>query len=248
MVSIMKEQGNLFIGTGGWSYPSWKKNFYPPGLRAAEEFDYYTKTFSSIELNNTFYKLPAREQFFDWKNRAPADFTFSVKASRFITQMKKLKTDTPAVQRLLDNAAHLEEKLGPVLFELPPRWKLNAERLRVFLEHIPKGYLYAFEFRDTSWYNDVVYDLLKQHRCTFCITNAEGTNSPLILTNDFVYVRMYGPAEKFRSSYTNELLQSWADRCRQWQFNGADVYLYFVNDHLGYAPANAKRLLALLKD
>jgi uncharacterized protein YecE (DUF72 family) len=146
------ENAIIRIGTGGWSYPSWKKNFYPAGLKAADEFAWYTQKFSSIELNNTFYKLPSREQFFEWKQRAPADFIFSIKASRFITQMKKLKTDTPAVQRLLDNAAFLEEKLGPILFELPPRWKLNTNRLREFLEHIPKGYLYAFEFREPTWF------------------------------------------------------------------------------------------------
>jgi uncharacterized protein YecE (DUF72 family) len=241
------ENAIIRIGTGGWSYPSWKKIFYPAGLKAADEFEWYTQQFSSIELNNTFYKLPSPEQFFEWKQRAPDDFVFSIKASRFITQMKKLKTDTPAVQRLLDNAAWLEEKLGPILFELPPRWKLNTERLREFLEHIPKGYLYAFEFREPTWFTQEVYQLLEQHHCAFCISDSLGQMSPHIVTADFVYLRLYGSAERFRSSYNDEQLGVLAVHCRDWKANDKDVYLYFVNDHLGYAPRNAQRLLELIQ-
>lgn len=190
--------------------------------------------------------LPAATTFSGWRKAAPKDFLFSVKASRFITHMKKLNTDKQSIRKFFTRANKLEEKLGPILFQLPPRWKLNAERLEKFLSTLPGGLRYTFEFRDQTWYTQEIYQLLREYGCAFCVYELEHHLSPLEITADFVYVRLHGPGNKYQGTYSDDILTEWANRCVEWQKNKKDVFVYFDNDQVGYAAFNAKRLNELV--
>jgi uncharacterized protein YecE (DUF72 family) len=236
----------LFIGTSGWHYKHWRGNFYPAGVPPAGYLAHYLKTFSTVEINNSFYRLPSAETLADWRASVPEDFIFAAKASRFITHMKKLKDPQASFGLFMERVRVLGEKLGPVLFQLPPAWRFDEGRFRAFLEALPPEYRYAFEFRDPSWYNDRAYDLLRQHRCAFCIYELEYHLSPMEVTTDLVYVRLHGPEKKYDGSYSDEILAAWADRCRGWLETDKSVYCYFDNDMHGYAPVNAARLQEML--
>ena len=243
----MDTEKSIHIGTSGWHYTHWKGTFYPEKLPAREYINYYLNFFQSVEINNSFYKLPSEETFRLWKESVPEGFVFAVKASRFITHMKKLKEPGQSIARFMHAVDFLEEKLGPILFQLPPFWNLNLERLQEFLEALPKGYRYALELRNESWYDERVYHLLKEHGVAFCIYELERHLSPLLVTTDFVYVRLHGPGGKYEGSYTEETLLDWSLKIKEWQREGKDVYFYFDNDLLGYAPHNAKRLQELVQ-
>jgi len=159
----------IHIGTSGWHYKHWMGNFYPPEVKSKGFTDYYIRFFRTVEINNSFYKLPSFETFANWRAAVPDDFIFAVKASRYITHMKKLKEPQEGLSRLFNNINALEEKLGPILFQLPPMWKLNLERLRDLLRLLPPYYRYTFEFRHHSWYTPEVLELLRQHNAAFCV-------------------------------------------------------------------------------
>jgi uncharacterized protein YecE (DUF72 family) len=235
----MKKKGTIYIGTSGWHYKHWIGTFYPEGTKDADQLKYYLKFFSSVEINNSFYRLPAPETFTAWRKAVPADFIFAVKGSRFLTHMKKLKVEKVNISRFFDSVKKLKEKAGPVLFQLPPRWKVNAQRLNDFLRLLPKKYHYAFEFRNDTWYTDEVYDILRAHGCAFCIYELAGHISPKQVTTGFIYIRLHGPGNKYQGSYTNATLKKWARQCSQWKQAGYDVYVYFDNDQAGYAAFNA---------
>jgi len=241
------KKGQIHIGTSGWHYKHWKGTFYPADIKEADQLAYYVRCFDTVEINNSFYKLPAGKTFSDWRKATPKKFLFAVKASRFITHMKKLKADKASIRKLLQHAGKLEEKMGPVLFQLPPRWKLNVVRLAEFLPKLPAENRYAFEFREPGWYAPEVYDLLRQYNCAFCIYELAHHLSPLEVTADFIYIRLHGPGEKYQGSYPDAVLKKWATRCRAWQKKGKDIYVYFDNDQAGYAAFNARRLKKLLK-
>ncbi|KAA3439489.1 DUF72 domain-containing protein [Rufibacter hautae] len=243
----MQEKGTMYIGTSGWHYNHWKGNFYPAGVTAKQFTEYYLRFFQTVEINNSFYRLPSPETFAAWRNSVPPDFLFSVKASRFITHMKKLKDSQQSLSQFLGNAQALEEKLGPILFQLPPAWKLNLERFQDFLKALPPYHRYTFEFRDQTWYHPEVNSLLQQYNCAFCIYDLAGHLSPREVTADFVYVRLHGPEGKYNGSYAESALQSWASHCRTWAAEGKDVFVYFDNDINGHAPVNALRLQELVR-
>jgi uncharacterized protein YecE (DUF72 family) len=242
------KKGKIYIGTSGWQYKHWKGTFYPAGLKAKDEFSYYCGQFDTVELNNSFYRLPENSSFTKWKKTTPDDFLFSVKASRFITHMKKLNVDKQSIRIFFTRAGKLKEKLGPILFQLPPQWKVNTERLEQFLSRLPKHHRYTFEFREHSWYGDDVYSLLKKYNCAFCIYELEHHLSPLEVTADFVYVRLHGPGNKYQGNYSLRRLTTWAMRCAEWQQQKKDVYIYFDNDQAGYAAFNAGALKKLVKN
>jgi uncharacterized protein YecE (DUF72 family) len=242
----MKRKGKIFIGTSGWHYKHWKGVFYPEGMKEADQLNYYLQFFSSVEINNSFYKLPAPETFTAWRKAVPADFIFAVKGSRFITHMKKLKIEKMNIQRFFNSVKKLKDKAGPILFQLPPKWKVNEQRLDDFLQQLPTGYRYAFEFRNPTWYTDEIYALLKKHRCAFCIYELAGHLSPLIITASFVYLRLHGPGNKYQGNYTRATLKRWARKCQAWQQEGRDVYVYFDNDQAGYAVFNAQTLQKMI--
>jgi uncharacterized protein YecE (DUF72 family) len=238
----------IYIGTSGWSYKHWIGTFYPAGIKESSQFEYYLKSFQTVELNNPFYHLPARETFVKWRKSTPENFIFSVKASRYITHMKKLLDGKETTSLFLKHAGGLKEKLGPILFQLPPGWKINVERLKDFLSHLPKKHRYVFEFRNSTWYDEKIYSLLRKYNCAFCIYELEHHFSPTPITADFVYVRLHGPEGKYAGSYTDTELKKWADQCVNWKKEEKDVFFYFDNDQLGYAAFNAIRLKELISE
>jgi uncharacterized protein YecE (DUF72 family) len=240
-------KGKIHIGTSGWHYKHWKGTFYPEDAKEKDQFKEYLKSFSTVELNNSFYKLPPPETFETWRKSTPARFIFAVKANRFLTHNKKLIVDKNSIKRFFHSVDRLEKKLGPILFQLPPKWRINAERLETFIEALPEGYRYTFEFREHSWYDQEVYRILRDNNCAFCIYELEYHMSPMEITADFIYIRLHGPGNKYQGSYSDKTLKDWATHCKEWQKKGLDVYIYFDNDQEGYAAFNAVRLAELVK-
>jgi uncharacterized protein YecE (DUF72 family) len=242
-------RGSVRIGTSGWNYKHWVATFYPAGTRQQQQLQYYVGHFDSVEINNSFYRMPSKEKLAAWRDATPENFLFAIKGSRYITHMKKLKDVSYGVNWLLDNVSVLGKKLGPILFQLPPVWNLNVERLTEFLELLPADHRFAIEFRNISWYDDEVYNVLTAHNVAFCIYELNGHLSPLQVTADFVYVRLHGPGGKYQGSYSNAVLRGWAKTIQTWIQSGKDVYVYFDNDQEGYAAFNAEtlRLLSVKK-
>ena len=237
----------IFIGTSGWHYKHWVGNFYPAGATSKDFTPYYLRNFRTVEINNSFYKLPSFETFANWRASMPADFVFSVKASRFITHMKKLKDPQQSTIRFFENVRGLAEKTGPILFQLPPAWKVNIERLEGLLKILPPEYRYTFEFRDPSWYTAEIYGLLRQFNAAFCIYELAGHLSPLEITADFLYLRLHGPTvQKYEGNYSEETLGFWAEKLLHWHAQNKDVFVYFDNDQAGYAAFNARRLQEMI--
>ncbi len=235
--------GKVRIGTSGWHYKHWLGVFYPEGTRASEMFQFYARHFDSVEINNSFYRLPTATTFDNWRDSAPRNFCYAVKGSRFITHMKKLKDPQSSSEKFFLVAERLGKKLGPILFQLPPRWKLNAERLEEFLEMLPGEHKYAIEFRDESWLVPEVYRLLRKHNAAFCIHDFADMKVPREITADFTYIRFHGPTSaKYWGSYPDRELRAWADQIEQWRRKLSSVYAYFNNDPEGAALKNALRL------
>ena len=243
----MNNNGKLYIGTSGWQYKHWAGTFYPETIKTKDHFAYYQSQFNTVELNNSFYHLPDKTTFKKWHDITPPHFHFAVKASRYITHMKKLKDPDEALHRFFLNAEALEEKLSVILFQLPPHWKLNYERLKEFLSRLPRGHRSTFEFRDVSWYQPEVFELLHKHHCSFCIYELDGHQSPEVITTNFLYIRLHGPGAKYQGLYTSEVLEQWAKKCVDWQQSGKDVFIYFDNDQDGYAAINARELQDIIQ-
>jgi uncharacterized protein YecE (DUF72 family) len=237
----------VHIGTSGWHYKHWIGTFYPPQLPPSKMFAFYQQYFDTVELNNSFYRLPTPEAFTAWRKAAAADFCFAVKGSRFLTHNKKLKEPEQALQNLLPRAELLGKKLGPILFQLPPRWKVNLERLELFLQALPKHNRYAFEFREPSWNRDEVYDVLRRHNAAYCIYELAGIHTPFLVTANFSYVRLHGPGGKYQGCYAEDRLKEWAGRITEWSAKLKAIYVYFDNDDSGYAPRNALELKQLVE-
>lgn len=235
----------IYIGTSGWNYPHWREAFYPSGLPPADWLSFYARHFSSVEINATFYRLPSPETLDAWRDAVPADFRFAVKASRYITHLKKLKDPQSSIATFFDRIDRLGDRLGPILFQLPPRWHVNIERLAAFLEALPDGYRYAFEFRDPSWWNESVTDLLAAYQAAFCVFDLDGRTSPFLETTDLVYLRWHGSDGPYRGGYGEARLQALARRIRRWREGGRDVYVFFDNDADAQAVRDAARLEAM---
>jgi len=238
--------GKIYVGTSGWNYKHWKGNFYPENLNQKEWLKYYSDRLKSVEINNSFYRLPDIKTFKNWSNNTPSNFIFSVKGSRYITHMKKLKDPARSSKILFTHIKHLKTKLGPILFQLPPRWRFTKERFENFLSILPGKYRYTFEFREKSWWNEEVLELLKEHNCAFCIYELAGTLTPKEITADFVYIRLHGPGDKYQGSYSTKELSGWAGAASSWQGKNKDIYIYFDNDDSGYAIKNALELQEML--
>ncbi len=244
----MKPSGNIHIGTSGWHYVHWKGPFYPETIPAKDMLSYYADHFNTVEINSSFYKLPQKSTLELWKKTVSSDFVFALKGSRYITHMKKLKDPSNGVPPLLDAAVVLKEKRGPLLFQLPPRWRINSERLDTFLQFLPGGFRYAFEFRDPSWFSDDVYQILSKRGAAFCIYHLAGQLSPREVTADFIYVRLHGPAGAYQGQYDIKTLTGWAKAFSIWQSQGKEIFCYFDNDEAGYAVHDAKRLKEILRE
>ncbi|MDQ3810270.1 MAG: DUF72 domain-containing protein [Chloroflexota bacterium] len=230
--------------------------FYPPRMPPAEHLAFYSRHFSTVEINYSYYQLPSRQTFALWRRKSPAGFVFAAKASRYLTHMKKLNQPEEPLQRLLYSAGGLEEKLGPLLFQFPRRWAVQHQRLADFLSALqqqqqqqgsPPG-RYAFEFRHQSWLVPEVYALLREHDCALCLPVGWGIPLDVRVTAGWTYIRFHAGAH--RIAFTDDELSPWAARIRAWLADGIDSYSYFNNDTLenGRAPAidNARRLRELV--
>jgi uncharacterized protein YecE (DUF72 family) len=238
--------GTVHIGTSGWHYKHWWGLFYPEDLPASEMLAFYARHFDSVEINNSFYQLPLAKTFESWRDAVTKDFCFAVKASRFITHMKKLKAPKTSTEKFFRRAEILEDKLGPILFQLPPRWHLNSARLAEFLKALPQSHQYAFEFRDPGWHVPEIYELLRKHNAAFCLYDLSGSETPIEITANFTYIRFHGPTEaKYSGSYTPSTLKKWARRISVWKKDLDDIYVYFNNDAGGHAVTNAQQLKEL---
>jgi uncharacterized protein YecE (DUF72 family) len=236
----------LYIGTSGWHYKHWVGVFYPQNTPVNEMLPFYCRHFDTVEINNTFYQLPAPRTVDGWRESSPSDFQFAIKASRFITHMKKLKDPITSTAKFFIEAERLQAKLGPILFQLPPRWKLDIERLTSFIEKLPKQHNYVFEFRDESWLVSKVFELLGKHNAAFCIHDLSDMRIPLEITSEFTYIRFHGPGNaKYSGSYTHQELKQWASRINQWRKRLSTIYVYFNNDVGGWAVKNATELKRL---
>jgi uncharacterized protein YecE (DUF72 family) len=236
----------ILIGTSGWSYKHWRNTFYPEDLKIKDQFEYYQRFFNTVEINNTFYRVPEKSTFLKWKSAVPPGFRYVIKANRFITHMKKLHDPGESLSDFLGRAELLEEKLGAILFQLPPGLKANFLLLKEFLRLLPRGNRYVFEFRNPDWYKKEIYSLLEENNCGFCIYELAGHLSPEEITADFVYLRLHGPGNKYQGSYSDETLSEWSAKCRKW-LKKKDVFVYFDNDEKGYAAFNAIKLKSLME-
>lgn len=234
----------ILVGTSGWHYAHWQGPFYPENIRSEEMLDFYVRHFQTVEINNSFYHLPSRQIFRLWYEHAPPRFIFAIKASRYITHMKKLNDPAASIEQFFAHTSALEKKTGPILFQLPPRWGRDVARLRAFLEALPQGYRYTFEFRDPSWFEADVNALLRKHNAASCVFDLAGQQSPQGLTANFAYLRLHGPSgQKYAGRYTRRQLSEWLELCGTWISRGArQVFVYFDNDQLGYATLNALEL------
>lgn len=211
----MRKRPSLFIGTSGFHYPGWRGSFYPARLPAREYLPFYSTRFNSIEVNNTFYRLPLETTLGRWRDITPESFVFAVKASRFITHVKRLEDAGGTVSTFLDRIRCLGTKLGPVLFQLPSPFPFNGGKLERFCEVLSKDARYAFEFRDPGWFRQETCDILSRHNMAFCIYNYSGTLSPDAVTADFVYIRLHGPLKHpYRGAYPDEFLEEWAGKIK----------------------------------
>jgi uncharacterized protein YecE (DUF72 family) len=248
-------KGKLFVGTSGWAYSHWEGIFYPEDLPGKDKLKYFSQHFKTTEINYSFYHLPRPITYQNWYKQTPEDFLFAVKASRFITHIKRLKEVNGAWKTFIGNALNLKEKLGPILFQFPPSFRAtqeNLKRLEDFLKFITKSpkpktstLKFAFEFRHKSWCNKKTYNLLKRHNVAWVIADSPSYPKIEVTTADFVYVRMHGSKALFSSNYTKKELEDLSQKIKKWLKTG-NVYVYFNNDAMGYAPKNAKMIKKLI--
>lgn len=229
----------LWIGTSGWQYRHWRNRLYPAGLPTSAWLDRYVETFDTVELNVTFYRQPKPAVFEGWARRVPEEFLFAVKASRFLTHIKRLREPRDSVDRLMEGASRLGHHLGPILVQLPPDLQLEAERLAETLDAFPRGVRVTVEPRNRSWFSEPVMAVLEARGAALCWADRRGPLTPERSTADWGYVRFHGGRAHPRSCYGEEALQTWVDRVRAGWPPTADVFAYFNNDHNGCAPRDA---------
>jgi uncharacterized protein YecE (DUF72 family) len=243
---MSRRDAAIRIGTSGWHYPHWRGPFYPEKLPASKMLEFYTRHFETVELNHTFYRLPQPRALESWRDTAPPGFLFAAKGSRYLTHMKKLSDAAPGIKKFFEGISVLGKKLGPIVFQLPPWWEVNAKRLERFLEELPPRRHYAFELRNPTWHSDQIYEILRRHRAAFCIFEIAGFRSSIELTANFAYVRLHGPDGAYQGKYSRQSLRQWADRIREWRQDLTAIYIYFDNDQAGYAVKNAIALRRML--
>ncbi|HKS62014.1 MAG TPA: DUF72 domain-containing protein [Xanthobacteraceae bacterium] len=235
---------DILIGTSGWHYTSWKGPFYPRDVKIKDQLAYYATQFRTTELNGVFYRTPTVEAVAAWRDQTPTDFVFAWKASKFITHWKRLSERSQNSLELLESRLSLlREKAGPVLFQLPPQFELNYERLAAFLEMLNGKRRYAFEFRHPSWYAPRIFRLLSEHNVALCISDHADAPSPWRRTADFVYIRGHGPGGRYKGHYSAATLAAWRQKIARWRARGHDVYVYFDNDQKSAAPLDAQRII-----
>jgi uncharacterized protein YecE (DUF72 family) len=238
--------GGVWVGTSGYVYRHWRKGvFYPDGLPAREELGYYSGRFRTVELNNPFYRLPTAEMFQRWREVTPPKFQFAVKASRYITHIKRLREVADEIALFLHRADHLGAKLGPILFQLPPTQPIDLPRLRDFLKLLSHERRWVMEFRHPSWHRSDVYQLLTSHAVALCIPVGGGLYPDRVTTAPFTYFRMHRGQEP-DGGFTHDEIITWSAQIRALSRAGKEVYVYFNNDWSGFAIRDAINLQKLL--
>jgi len=231
---------NLFVGTSGYSYKEWKGSFYPEDLPDRQMLRYYAERFQTVEINNTFYRMPTESLLRSWAREVPESFAFVLKASQRITHQQRLKDAGENVAYLLKTAAVLERRLGPFLFQLPPNMKKDLPRLQAFLELLPKETRGAFEFRHPSWFEEEVFAALREHNASLCIAEAEGDlHVPFVSTADWGYLRLRMP------DYGDQELKDWGKRVGDQSWS--DAFVFFKHEEGGKGPKMAQRFLELVR-
>ena len=235
---------SIRIGTSGWTYRHWQGTFYPDKWPQSQWLEYYTRHFNTVELNATFYRLPNPTTFNNWKERTPDNFLWSVKGSKFITHTRRLENPVEPLDRLYKAAAGLGEKLGVILFQLPPGLAFDEEVFRNFCTSLDPHVRYALEIRHPSWINDRVFGLLRECNMALCVADTAGRYpSCEAITADFAYVRLHGSRKLYASDYSEEELRAWAEKVNAWN---RDAFIYFDNDFEGHAVNNARRLKEII--
>lgn len=237
----------VLIGTSGWHYDSWRGPFFPKGLPIKNQLQFYASQFSTAELNGVFYRTPAPESVRAWRAQTGTDFVFAWKASKFITHWKRLSQNSVnSLELLEDRLSLLGDKAGPILFQLPPHFEADRDRLASFLKLLSTRRSYSFEFRHPSWYASPILKLLGQYGISLCISDHHDAPAPWRRTADFVYVRGHGPQGRYKGHYSEGTLLAWAGRITSWKKQGCDVFVYFDNDQKSAAPFDALKLRQLL--
>jgi uncharacterized protein YecE (DUF72 family) len=232
----------MCVGCSGWNYKSWRTRFYPTTLPASQWLTWYAQRFHTVEINNSFYRLPAPETFAAWREQTPADFIFAVKASRFLTHMKQLRDPEEPLERLFSRARRLGRKLGPVLYQLPARLECDLGRLEPFLKALPPRVQHVIEFRHPSWYVPPVFERLEHHHVALCLHDKEGSTIHEPFLSPFIYVRFHGTSGHYHGSYADHVLKQWARRLAAASTDGRDVYAFFNNDVNAEATRDATTL------
>ena len=238
--------GAIRIGCSGWNYKHWREIFYPKGLPQRLWFERYASEFDTVEINNSFYMLPKPETFAKWRDQAPPAFRYAVKANKFITQAKKLKDCAEPLERMLGPMRKLGDRLGPILYQLPPRFRINLDRLSEFIDLLPRDLAHVFEFREKSWYSEEMLALLDDRGVGFCVHDMPGSVSPRRATGPLAYVRFHGGEGKYWGRYSDEGLLDWTDWIVAEARGGRPVWCYFNNDIEGHAIQDALTLRAMV--
>lgn len=235
------------IGCSGWVYRHWREAFYPAKLPVNRWFAHYAAEFDTVEINNSFYRLPSAQAFAAWRDRAPPGFRYAVKANRFLTQAKKLLDCEEPLARMLTPMRELGSALGPALFQLPPRFRLNPDRLETFLHLLPDDIVPVFEFREPSWHDPAILDLLGIHGASYCAHDMPGLATPRWATGPVAYVRFHGTGGKYWGRYPDEALLGWAEWMLEQARGGREVWAYFNNDAHADAIHDAQTLKAMVR-
>lgn len=235
------------IGTSGWHYDSWVGPFYPAEARPRDFLAAYVQHFTTTEINNSFYRLPSTKAVEAWREATPDFFVFAWKCSRLVTHFKRLKEVGENIAFIFDRMSALGDKFGPVLFQLPPRFAPDRERLARFLEVLPQGRRYTVEFRHPGWYEAAIFDLLREHDVSLCLSDHAAAPAPWVVTASHVYVRPHGPGGRYAGHYEDDTLRPWAAQMAAWRAEGRAVSCYFDNDQKSAAPTDARKLIGFVE-
>jgi len=234
----------VYIGCSGWNYKEWKGQFYPPKLAQKNWLEYYAGIFNTVEVNNTFYRLPQDSTLKNWKNTAPEKFNFTLKGSRYVTQMKKLNDPVESLKKFQDAAVVMKDKLSCILWQLPPNLHRNDEKLINFCNALSNKNKNVIEFRHDSWFHSEIYDILKKYKIIFCSISSPHFPEDMITTSKTGYVRFHGKGKNWYDyDYSEAELQEWHDKIIKSAVE--EVYIYFNNDINVNAPRNAQQLMKI---
>jgi uncharacterized protein YecE (DUF72 family) len=245
--TVSNAPGRIRIGCSGWVYKHWRGILYPEGLAQTRWFDRYAEEFDTVEINNSFYRLPPPATFEKWRKQAPPGFYYAVKANRYLTQAKKLNECEEPLERMMSSVRSLGDRLGPMLYQLPPKMKINLERLESFLRILPTDVTSVFEFRNRSWYMPETYALLDRYGASICVHDMPGSASERIAVGPIAYVRFHGGEGKYWGRYSDEGLLGWTDWILDQSRQGRSGWCYFNNDIHGHAIHDARALQSMVR-